>query len=88
MVEQVPRRGTRRQVASASDVDDAIAPYCTFDPWRLLGDGEYSYSDISIGNLQCRGVVNLAAVSQTARVRAEGGCANRHLSGAILAHFF
>ena len=85
VVEQVPRRGTRRQVASASGVDDDVASYCAFDPWRPLGDGEYLYSDASYGNLQFRGVVNFAAVSQTARVRAEGGCANRHPSGAVSA---
>ena len=86
-MKQVPRRGTRRQVASASGVDDDDASYHAFDPWRLMGDGEVVRNDIFSCHLQGHEEVNPAAEPRAARARAEGGCVNRHPSGAILALF-
>ena len=50
-----------------------------------MGDGEVVRNDIFSGHLQGHEEVNPAAEPRAARARAEGGCVNRHPSGAILA---
>ena len=82
MVEQIPRRGIRIQVASAIGVGGDA-----FDPRRPWATGSCNTETSSVATYRAMKLLVTSWRAKAARVRAEGGCANRPSPGAVLAQF-